>query len=122
MNMARMQAAAKQIRRSENARRQGANLFNAEIARHEQIVREHANVVRNLKVLRRMAMTPPAKLITKLDPPEGHRTVAVFDSEDVAFYYMDGEDENLIEIPWPFDNQYVYQDDCEAAGIEVVIA
>lgn len=53
--------------------------------------------------------------------PQGYRPVMVFDGEDAIFGF-ENDDDDRIESDWPFEEEYVWFDDCTRNGIEVIQA
>ncbi|MES2793194.1 MAG: hypothetical protein V4719_26530 [Planctomycetota bacterium] len=53
--------------------------------------------------------------------PVGYRPVMVFDGEDASFGFENDTDDR-IEAAWPFDQDFVWFDDCTRNGIEVIQA
>lgn len=47
--------------------------------------------------------------------------VVVFDGEEAIFGYADDAGDFFPEDVWPFDQEYIWQDDCERLGIDVEV-
>ena len=119
MNYSRLKAIAKRIRRGESSAeaRQVLAFALGKAAGDRAAAERHEKMIAELV---KMSESPLAKLVKPLNPPEGYESVAVFDGDGVSFMYENCETGDTIEIAaWPFDKNYVWPDDCEAAGIRV---
>jgi len=114
----RLHAIAKQQRRG-NKQHAGVMAMKTAKGHLSQLVRRYQTRLESIERLQRMADSPLAKLTQELSPPEGYNTVAVFDCEEVSFYYENEDTGDMIELPWLFDQTYIWPDDCEAVGIRV---
>jgi hypothetical protein len=120
MRNIRLNALAKKSRRNLGTKKSGDALkimakTLKELRSQIKTLENEANSIQKLMV---MATTPLAKLIIPLNPPEGYETVAVFDLDEVGVYY-ENEEGDIIEVPWPFDTQFIYPDYCKELGIRV---
>ena len=115
----RLRATAKQIRRGSPNRHAGELDMETEKGRLFAAIRKLQSRLEAVEDLQRMADSSLAKLASKLEPPDGFDTVAVFDSDGVCFFYENETTGEMIEVAWPFDREFIWPDDCEAAGIRV---
>lgn len=63
--------------------------------------------------------TPIAKLREGFEFDNRYTPVIVFDCPQATFGYVDDDGEWIEANCWPFDQDYVWADDCEANGIRV---
>lgn len=114
----RLRAIARQMRRG-NEQRSGESAFEAAKGNLTALVRKYQGRLKSIEDLQEMSRAPLAKPVRPLEPPEGYDAVAVFDCGEASFCYEHGNTGHIIDIPWPFDRDHVWTDDCEAAGIRV---
>lgn len=70
----------------------------------------------------RRITTPPAGLREDFSFDPQKTPVMVFDGEEGHFGY-EGDDGEFIDVDeWPFDQEFVWADDCERLGIRVEVA
>lgn len=95
----------------------------------EQLRRQSAKIESEIKWTEKQAeraITPIASIrddyVTAC--PEGYQPVMVFDGGGDAYYGYDKQESGdwIDANTWPFDQDYVWHDDCEKNGIRVEIA
>ena len=110
----RMRAVAKQLRRNG-----GDNQTLREyVAKLQRAAVKAERKAKNAQMLLDMAASPVARLKQPIDCPEGFEPVCVFDCGEASFFFED-ENQEVIEMDWPFVESFVYPDDCEHYGIRV---
>lgn len=67
----------------------------------------------------RKVQTPPATLRAGFTFRDGLTPVMVFDGDEACFGYEDANGEWTEANVWPFNESYVWADDCERHGIRV---
>lgn len=118
---ARLRAIAKQERRGNVPDGQsGGHSFEAARRYYKEMIGECIQRIREVDDLQMMANTELAQLVKEIIPREGYEPVAFFDGDEVYFQYEHGDSGAVIDIPWPFERDFVWPDDCKAAGIKVL--
>ena len=84
--------------------------------------KRHQIEMKRLDLLEKKVFKLPAKLISPLAPPsDKHEPIAVFDGDGVQVYWE--LDDELTEFEkWPFSEDYVFTEDLESLGFQVVVA
>ena len=124
MSMARFEAMVKRSRTNGELSLQTCAAIDERISDLYAEMEPFKREIQKLERLRKKATTPKCSLLKPLvSPKEGLEPVAVFDFEDVAFYWCDEHDEEVIEFgEWPVNCESVLASDLEELGFRVEIA
>ena len=77
------------------------------------------NRIRHLERVHQRLTSPTATLREGFTFREGLDPVIVFDGEEATFGYEDANGDWVESNEWPFNESYVFSDDCERHGIRV---
>jgi len=75
--------------------------------------------IRNTEAILKRVQSPMATLRDGFKFREGLTPVIVFDGDDATFGYEDKDGEWVECNEWPFNESFVWADDCERHGIRV---
>lgn len=87
-----------------------------EISIKERALKQNRNQIDNL-ILR--LKSKPATLKSDFIFTPNLQPVIVFDGNEASFGYEDENDEWIEQNVWPFNEDYVWADDCERLGFRV---
>jgi hypothetical protein len=91
--------------------------IDAELSRVERDRSEADLKIEVLNSLREILLQPQVKIKSDYCFKAGYKPVVIFDNDEVTFAYKDSNEE-YEEAEWPFDQNYITDEDCERLGIE----
>jgi hypothetical protein len=124
MSMARLEAMVKRSRMPGECSLKACAEIDKLIGDLHDEMEPYKRQIRELEQLRKKATTPKCSLLKPLvSPKTGLEPVAVYDCDDVAFYWCDEYDDEMIPFDeWPVDREYVWTSDLEELGFRVEVA
>lgn len=122
-DLTRLRAAIKSARRNQNvvAQHNLASKLDSLLAPLQAEIRQTKTMCDRIVALKKQVVAPLVNLKPDfvLAPPPGYVAAVYFDIDEAYAMYTNAETGDVINIDWPFDVDYVYEDDCERLGFAV---